>query len=70
MKKTKTATWPSNITRQNVGCYHAASGGLNLGEGEEGNSWLCGDGHSCPSSRAQLDLRWHTFEVLKNRWDD
>lgn len=33
MKKTKTATWPSNITRQNVGCYHAASGGLNFQDG-------------------------------------
>jgi len=28
----KTATGHSNTTRQNVGCYHAASGGLNLGK--------------------------------------
>jgi hypothetical protein len=32
MKRMKTATGHSNTTRQNVGCYHAASGGLNLGK--------------------------------------
>jgi len=36
MKRMTTATGHSNTTRQNVGCYHAASGGLNLGKSIRG----------------------------------